>query len=173
MKHIKFLPVIVLSLLVIVFSFKIFNHEEDPVIKSVLINKKIPALKLQLLNSNVNTDINKILEGKAVLINIFASWCVPCRIEHEVFEKISNENILILGIAYKDQAKNVNNFLNELGNPYNIVAMDQDGRLSLDLGVYGVPETFLVDKTGIIKYRHVGLLTYDTYKQIITPLLRN
>ena len=114
---------------------------------SALIEKKFPNLKIKSLDNNES--INNFIDNKFVVINIFASWCAPCRIEHEVLKNFSKE-YTIIGIAYKDSIENIESFLQELGNPYDKVFYDFSGKESINLGLYGVPETFLL--TRIVKF---------------------
>ena len=101
------------------------------------------------------------------LINIWASWCSPCRNEHSYLINLKkNKKINVIGINYKDKEINAKNFLEDLGNPYSSIAKDKRGKIAIDWGVYGIPETFVVNSKGIIKYRHVGPITHKEYKKI-------
>ena len=117
-----------------------------------------------------NESINNYINGKDVIINIFASWCAPCRIEHKVFNNYSKD-YTILGIAYKDSVENIEGFLEELGNPYKKIFFDFSGKESINLGLYGVPETFFVDKKGEIKYKHVGPINKEVFLNIVNNIL--
>ena len=104
---------------------------------------------------------------KITLVNFFASWCKPCRDEHLFIKTFSkNEKIKIIGINYKDNIKKTTEWLNKSGNPYNNIVIDKKGKIAIEWGVYGIPETFLVDSDGIIKYRHVGPITDEIFKKI-------
>jgi cytochrome c biogenesis protein CcmG/thiol:disulfide interchange protein DsbE len=108
-----------------------------------------------------------------VLVNFFASWCVPCRVEQPLRMRIAEEEHLPLyGIAYKDKPENTAAFLKQLGDPYRAVGLDREGRTGIDFGVYGVPETYVIDKTGRIRYRHVGPLTAEVLDQQLLPLVK-
>ena len=106
-------------------------------------------------------------ENQIVLVNFFATWCKPCRDEHKYIKLFSNEKkIKIIGINYKDNPKKTIEWLKNLGNPYSNIPIDKNGRIAIDWGVYGIPETFIINSNGIIKYRHVGPITNKIYKKI-------
>ncbi|MGI9350527.1 MAG: DsbE family thiol:disulfide interchange protein [Rhizobiaceae bacterium] len=110
--------------------------------------------------------------GKISVVNIFASWCIPCRQEHPQIVKLGeDERIQVVGINHKDSTRNALAFLTELGNPFDVVGVDRQGRASIEWGVYGVPETFLVDDKGVIFYKHVGPVSEEQLEKIIMPLL--
>ncbi len=169
MKYLKTLPLILLFFLTSIMLIKIFNYDKDKGIESALLNKNFPKLDIEFLYPSEEKNINIELGKNFLLINFFASWCIPCKIEHKTLEFINKEGIPIYGIAYKDEAKNAKKFLEDLGNPYRQVGLDSNGRVAIELGVYGVPETFLIDKKGIIRYRHAGPLTIDDYKKKYHP----
>ena len=116
---------------------------------------------------------NKIINEKKVLINFFASWCEPCKIEHNILMQISNnhKNILLLGFNFKDKKKEAINFIEKNGNPFDKIGIDNDGKIAMDFGVYGLPETFIVDKNGKIIFKHVGPITNKIYNNEIKKLL--
>lgn len=139
---------------------------------SAKIGKPLPNFNLPLLFDADKRMTPDSLKKKVALLNVWASWCAAC-IEEQVFMlKLSREGVPIYGINYKDKAENARRWLANWGNPYEIVAQDKDGKLAIDLGVYGAPETFLVDKEGIIQYRHVGILTEEDWKKDILPRMR-
>ena len=107
----------------------------------------------------------------ASLVNVFASWCAPCRVEHPLLERLAGEGVTVHGINYKDKPDAARAFLGELGDPYRRIGFDESGRVAIDWGVYGVPETFVVDAGGRIVYRHVGPLTPRDVDEAIRPLL--
>ena len=168
MKLLKFFPLIIFLILSVFLYNKIkFKKELEP-LSSALVEKKFPNLKIKSLDSNES--INNFIDNKFVVINIFASWCAPCRIEHEVLKNFSKE-YTIIGIAYKDSIKNIESFLQELGNPYDKVFYDFSGKESINLGLYGVPETFFVNKDSKILYKHVGPINKQEFKKIISGIL--
>ncbi|MDO9711112.1 DsbE family thiol:disulfide interchange protein [Paracraurococcus lichenis] len=110
--------------------------------------------------------------GRPVLVNFFASWCVPCVIEHPELMKLSRGGIPVLGIAYKDKPADALGFLQKHGNPYQRLGVDQPGRVAIDWGLYGVPETYFIDRDGIIRWRWAGPVTEETVAQQLRPLLK-
>lgn len=111
-----------------------------------------------------------LVQGHVTVVNVWASWCAPCRIEHPLLVRLAGlERVRLVGIAYKDAPENSRSFLAELGNPFAAIGMDERGRASIDWGVYGVPETFIVDRDGRIAYRHVGPLNESSLTEILMP----
>ncbi|MGY3611625.1 DsbE family thiol:disulfide interchange protein, partial [Bradyrhizobium sp. Lot11] len=127
-------------------------------IPSALIGTKAPALALPPLDgANLPALIDAAIKGKLTLVNVFASWCIPCRDEHPVLKKLAKDGRLnIVAINYKDQNENALRFLGELGNPYNAIGIDPNGKAAIDWGVYGIPESYLVAPDGTILYKRVG-----------------
>jgi cytochrome c biogenesis protein CcmG/thiol:disulfide interchange protein DsbE len=111
-------------------------------------------------------------KGKVALVNVWASWCPPCRIEHPILMRLAREGVPIYGINYKDAPADAKRFLATLGNPYSKIGADRDGRGSIEWGVYGYPETFIVDRTGRIRYRHVGPILPRDLDATIYPILK-
>ena len=134
---------------------------------SVLIGKPAPDVPLPLLQNNQAELALDAYRGQPLLVNFFASWCAPCRAEAPALEHLSNQ-ISIIGIAYKDRPQDTLQFLEQYGNPFVAIGRDDDGRTGMAWGVYGVPETYLIDRSGQIKWRHAGPLTRDV---ITTQLL--
>ena len=144
------------------------NHNVHP---SSLMNKPFPKFVALTLIDERPTD-NAELVDRPRLVNVWASWCTACRDEHSIIEAIaSNEAISVIGINYKDQRSDALDWLTELGNPFEYIIVDQDGRLGVDLGVYGAPETFLIDGSGIIRFKHVGALSNAVWKDEFLPLI--
>lgn len=113
-------------------------------------------------------------KGKISVVNVFASWCKPCHEEHpQILTLGKDDRFQVIGLNHKDSQKNALNFLNELGNPYDVIGVDRAGRASIEWGVYGVPETFLVDQNGIIFYKHVGPISEAALTNQIIPLLES
>jgi cytochrome c biogenesis protein CcmG, thiol:disulfide interchange protein DsbE len=165
------LPLVALVGLIVVFAT---NINRDPnYIPSVLINKPAPAISLaEVPGLGVPGFDSAALKGEVTLVNIFASWCVPCRDEHPMLLALSRTaGVRIFGINQKDAPDNAVAFLSELGNPYVAVGADSNGRASIDWGVYGVPETFLVDRQGVIVLKIVGPLTPQSVETTLLPAI--
>ena len=168
MNLLKFLPLVIFLIVSIFLYNKLrFQKKLEP-LSSALIQKKIPPLQVKNLDNNQT--INEFINDRFVIINIFASWCAPCRAEHEVLKSISMD-YSIIGIAYKDSVENIDSFLKELGNPYEKIFYDFLGKDSINLGIYGVPETFFVNKDSKILYKHVGPIKKQDFKKIISEIL--
>lgn len=145
------------------------NPREVP---SPLIGKPVPAFRLAQLHAGDKTIGPEDLRGQVWLLNVWASWCVSCRQEHPVLIDLDRQKkITIVGLNYKDDRNAAISWLNQHGgDPYRVSAVDADGRVGIDFGVYGVPETFLIDKNGVIRYKHIGPVTADALKNKILPL---
>ncbi len=139
---------------------------------SALIGKPAPALDLPPVEGNGPGLKSEQIRGKVALVNIWASWCPPCRLEHPVLMRLAREGVKLYGVNYKDRPEAALAFLAELGNPFQALGADQAGRTSIDWGVYGYPETFVVDKKGIVRYRHVGPIMPRDLDAKIYPLLK-
>lgn len=145
----------------------------DPqTLPSVLIDKPAPSFALPPLPGRDERGFSSAdLGGEPVLVNVFASWCVPCRIEHPVLDRLAREGVTIHAINYKDAPEDALSFLRALGDPFARIGTDRQGRAAIDWGVYGVPETFVIDRAGRIRYRHVGPLQPQDVERTIAPLL--
>ena len=146
----------------------------DPhLVPSPLIDKPAPAFALPQLHEPGVTLSNADLKGQVTLLNVWASWCVACRQEHPVLLKLAKSgSVPIYGLDYKDERSEALGWLDRLGNPYTRNAFDEDGRVGIDFGVYGVPETFVVDPQGVIRYKHIGPLTDEVLARKILPLVQ-
>ncbi len=137
---------------------------------SVLIGKSAPSISLSTLQDNgAQLSLNPYY-GEPFLVNFFASWCSPCRAEAPALQQLS-EQIEIIGIAYKDRSEDTLRFLQQYGDPFVAIGKDDDGRTGISWGVYGVPETYLIDAAGIVKWRHAGPLTRDIITNNLLPQL--
>lgn len=167
----RFLPIFIVALLVGVFFVVMTSDRNPKEIKSVMIGKPVPSFEIpNLFDGQPPLSADRLKTGKPVLVNFFASWCLPCRAEHENLVRLADGySIEVIGIAYKDEPEASKNFLDELGNPYAVAAVDRDGRLAIDWGVSGVPETFLIDGEGIIRYRHWGPVVGDSLEKQLLP----
>ena len=140
---------------------------------SVLINKPAPAFQLTQLKEPSKTFAAEEMRGKVWLLNVWASWCVGCREEHEwLLEYSKSGAVPIYGLNYKDQTEDALGWLRELGDPYVLSAVDADGRVAIDYGVYGAPETYLIDKDGTIRFKQVGPLTPQVWNEKFLPLIQ-
>ena len=165
------LPLIALGLLVAVFASTI--DRDASLVRSVLIDRPAPSFTLPPVEGmDVPGFDTAALSGAPTLVNVFASWCIPCRDEHPLLEAIKAEtSIRLFGINHSDAPENARAFLAELGNPYDAIGADRDRRVSLDWGVYGVPETFLVNAQGVIVFKHVGPLTPEAIETQLLPAI--
>jgi cytochrome c biogenesis protein CcmG/thiol:disulfide interchange protein DsbE len=147
----------------------------DPsVLPSALIDKEVPSFVLPPLEAHDKPGLQTMdLSGgnEVALVNVFASWCVPCRVEHPLLMRLAEQGVPIYGINYKDRPEDARDWLAELGDPFRRIGMDRDGRVGIEWGVYGVPETFVVDRDGRIRHKHVGPLQARDLDQTILPLL--
>jgi len=165
------LPPVIFAALAALFLFGM--ERDDPnALPSTMIGRPAPAMTLTPLGQEKSFTDGDLRGGGVKLVNFWASWCAPCRQEHPVLEKLAAEGVTIYGINYKDKPEKALRFLGELGDPYTAIATDPDGRAAIDWGVYGVPETFVVDGDGIIRLRHPGPLTEDIFVKQIEPLLK-
>jgi cytochrome c biogenesis protein CcmG, thiol:disulfide interchange protein DsbE len=172
MKRLLFiLPLLVFAGVAVYFGFGLTRDPSK--IPSALIDKPIPEFALpEIAGTGKPALTSATLKGDVALVNVFASWCAPCRIEHPIFMRLARDNAVpIYGISYKDKAEDSAKWLRELGNPYSAIGWDFDGRVAIDWGVYGVPETFVVDKAGTIRFKHVGAVTPDVLNNKILPLI--
>ena len=164
----KLLPITV-TFLFLIFFLVFFLGLKNPNIYKPNINEKkeIPFFTAKLFNSTTSINTNEIFVGKNFyLLNIWSSWCVPCRYEHEFLIKLNKEeNLKIVGLNYKDNVKNAKNYLEELSNPYDISISDKSGLIAIEWGAYGVPETFLIHEKKILK-KIIGPITSDLMKEI-------
>ena len=165
----KFLSIpVVLFFLLLAILFYLLTIDRNPSeIPSALLNKKVPKFETESLIKNEKfVSINK-LKDEITLVNFFATWCKPCRDEHNYIKLFSDRNgIKVIGVNYKDDSKKTIEWLKELGNPYTDIAIDKNGKIAIDWGVYGIPETFIVNSNVIIKYRQVGQITKKEYLKI-------
>ena len=172
MKSLKFLLPLAVFIVLVIFLAKglDLNPREVP---SPLIGKPAPPFTLTRLDDATLTIKREDLLGKVWLLNVWASWCAPCKDEHPLLVQLSKRNLAPLyGLNYKDQRDAGRAFLSKLGNPYQATLFDADGRVGIDYGVYGVPETFIIDKQGVIRLKHVGPLTPEVIQMRLEPMLR-
>ena len=157
---------------VLLVAFAVGLRHDPHMLPSALIDRPAPDFALPGLYDTADRLTRKDLGGQVTLVNFFASWCAPCREEHaELMALARRPGVSLDGIAYKDKPEESRRFLDRLGNPFGHVGVDRDGTTAIDFGVYGVPETYVVDGTGHIRYRHVGPLTAEDVKEKILPLI--
>ncbi len=152
----RFMPLIIFAALVVLLAIGLTLDPRR--VPSPLIGKPAPEFELPLL-INEGTFSSKDLLGQVTLVNVWASWCFACRQEHEVVKYMSSRGVRIIGLNYKDEPADAKKWLARLGNPYQKIAVDYDGRVAIDWGVYGAPETFLIDRDGIIRHKVIGPLS--------------
>jgi len=142
-------------------------------VPSPLIGKPMPAFELPALNDPARRLSLADLKGRVTLVNVFASWCVACREEHPLLVKLAaSGKVAIIGVDYKDERPAARQYLQRFGDPYALIIYDRQGKLGLDLGVYGVPETYVVDSHGIIRYKQIGPFTAAVLRDTILPLVK-
>ena len=164
-------PFIAFLFILIVFFYLLVIERDPSELPSVLIDKKIPTFEAEsLLNKKTFVSKNEF-RNETTLVNFFATWCGPCRDEHVYLKRLSNEKGLkIIGINYKDDPNKTVEWLKELGNPYSDVIVDSKGLIGIDWGVYGIPETYIVNSKGIIKYRLTGPITKKKYNYFYSKI---
>jgi cytochrome c biogenesis protein CcmG/thiol:disulfide interchange protein DsbE len=170
------IPITVFALLGVLFFYALHLMKDGNYspkdIPSPLIGKALPNFSLPVLQDPKRTVTAESLRGRVYLLNVWASWCVECRVEHPFLNALTQGKLVpIIGLDYKDQAANGLDWLKQLGNPYELVLSDANGRVGIDLGVYGVPETFVIDKQGFIRYKHVGAVSEKVWRETLQPLL--
>lgn len=172
-KPLLFIPFALFMVLVAVFFVQLGKNAEgdDPTkLESVLVGKPVPEFRLEDLAEAGKLYDQGIFRGEPLLLNVWATWCPTCYAEHTYLNKLAAEGVKIIGLNYKDERVKAIGWLNSLGNPYLVSLFDGDGLLGLDLGVYGAPETFLIDADGIIRYRHVGDVNERNWNDTLRPM---
>lgn len=164
-----FLPLALFALLAL---FLARGLELDPkALPSALIDQPLPDFRLSALDSGVTLERSDVI-GEAALFNVWATWCATCRVEHPFLQRLADEGVPVYGINYKDDPAAARQWLAQLGDPYRLSLVDAEGTLGLDLGVYGAPETYLVDAGGTVRYRHVGEVNARVWEATLGPLYR-
>lgn len=166
--------IIPLGIFIVLVVFLAIGLGRDPhEVPSPLINKAAPDFRLVQLKDPTRSFSLQEMRGKVWLLNVWASWCVACREEHSMLLEIARSGAVpIYGLNYKDQRNDALSWLAELGDPYVLSVTDLDGRVGIDYGVYGAPETFLIDGNGVIRLKHVGPITPDVWQKKFLPLLK-
>jgi cytochrome c biogenesis protein CcmG/thiol:disulfide interchange protein DsbE len=172
MRSLKYVVPLVLFLGLAVF-FAIGLTRDPRVIPSPFIGKAAPAFRLEQLADAGAAFTPEQMKGKVWLLNVWASWCVACRVEHPLLVELSKQKLVpIVGLNYKDKRDDGLQWLRRHGDPYSLSAFDVEGKVGIDYGVYGVPETFVIDKQGLIRYKQIGPITPEALEKKILPLLR-
>src|SRR5664279_3755741 len=172
MKSLRFVLPLAVFLLLIGFLY-IGLYRDPREVPSPLVNKPAPAFSLAQLDDPAKKLGPADMKGQVWLLNVWASWCVSCREEHPLLVQLAQANIVpVIGLNYKDTTALGKKWLADNGNPYKLSVVDADGRVGIDLGVYGVPETYVSDKGGVIRYKQIGPITAEALQQKILPLVR-
>tara|TARA_B100000575_G_scaffold206316_1_gene167690 strand:+ start:373 stop:897 length:525 start_codon:yes stop_codon:yes gene_type:complete len=166
-------PLLILLIICFFALIYLLSNKDPNKPPSALINKNIPNFESNSLYKSDNIIRTSDLKNKKVLINFFASWCLPCKVEHPLFFEISKKypDLFIIGFNHKDKLDDAKKYLSEDGNPYDFVGIDSDGMIALEFGVFGLPETFLINEESKIIYKFMGPLTKEIIKNEIIPLL--
>lgn len=175
MKHkLLCIPLALFTVMVVLFGWQLMKNAEgdDPTsLESVLVGKPIPEIYLEILeNTKKHVDQSIFFDGKPWLINFWGTWCPTCRVEHQYLNVLAKRGVRIVGINYKDDRMKAMAWLKALGSPYIVNLYDPKGLAGLDFGVYGAPETFLIDGDGIVRFRYSGNVTPDIWRKNIAPL---
>jgi cytochrome c biogenesis protein CcmG, thiol:disulfide interchange protein DsbE len=145
------------------------NPREVP---SPLVGKPAPAFSLPLLKDPAVQMTAAQMKGQVWVLNVWASWCVPCLAEHPYVTQLAKSGVTVVGLNYKDKPQDATGWLAKHGDPYKMIVADRDGRVGIDYGVYGVPETFVIDRDGVIRFKHIGPLTPQALNEKLLPALK-
>ncbi len=161
------------AVFVLIVGFLAVGLNRDPgLVPSPFIGKPAPAFSAPTLFAPQPRLTSEALKGRVWLLNVWASWCIACRDEHPLLIGLHREQAVhIVGLNYKDHPADAKNWLEKFGNPYHAIAIDPEGNIAIDYGVYGVPETFVIDRKGVIRYKHVGPLSETGLTEQIKPLI--
>jgi cytochrome c biogenesis protein CcmG/thiol:disulfide interchange protein DsbE len=164
------LPLAAFALLLVVLLVGLKRAPEKSILPSPLVGKPVPQFTLPNLFDNTQPVSSESLKGHWSLVNVWGTWCVECRAEHQVLLQIKQQaQVPIIGIDWKDQNEDALSWLAQLGNPYALVATDGDGRVAIDWGVYGAPESFLISPAGTVVYKHIGAMTDQVWQREFLP----
>jgi len=168
----RLVPLLAFMALVILLVVGLKIADRKTQLPSPLIDKPVPGFDLPVLASPGQTMSKESLLGKPYLVNFWGSWCVTCRAEHPVVTELANLNVVyIVGMNFRDEEADAVNWLRRWGDPYDVSLVDADGSVSIDFGVYAAPETFLVDPSGTIVFKHLGQITWEVIENEILPRL--
>jgi len=164
-----FIPLIVFAILAVLFWRGL--SLDSTRMPSALIDKPVPAFELPTLKNENQLVGRDLFKDQVSLLNIWATWCVSCRVEHPYLVKLAQAGVPIYGVNYKDDVIAARKWLQDLHDPYVLSVVDADGRLGIDLGVFGAPETYVVDRAGVIRYKHVGVVDERIWQQTLKPIV--
>lgn len=164
-----FIPLIIFAVLA---GFFWRGLSLDPTrMPSALIDRPMPSFELgTVLNPEQKVTV-EVMKGKPALLNVWATWCVSCKVEHPYLNYLAEQGVPIFGVNYKDDTSAAQVWLKKLGNPYVLSVIDEDGRLGIDLGVFGAPETYVLDRNGVIRYKHVGVVNERVWTETLQPIM--
>src|SRR5689334_4090112 len=166
------LPLSIFALLAIVLGVAVKHSPEKGIIPSPLIGKTAPQFTLPVLTDTTRTFRSEDLKGRWYVLNVWGTWCFECRAEHDALLEIKKMGqVPLIGLDWKDEDPQALQWLSELGNPYDVVAADREGRIAIDWGVYGAPETFLVNPQGVVVHKYVGPMTLEVWQTQFLPRL--
>jgi cytochrome c biogenesis protein CcmG/thiol:disulfide interchange protein DsbE len=169
-----FLPIVLLGLFGVIAWYGLAPNRDPSALPSALIGKPAPRFTLTTLDPASGGLTSQDFAGKVTVVNFFASWCVPCKAEHPLLFLLNKDyHVPVYGIAFQDQTADTARYIQEMGSPYSKIGLDQNGRTAIDFGVTGVPETFILDKDGVIRYRLAQPIDPDRLAAEIGPLLKS
>lgn len=170
MKALKYsFPLVLFLLIVGLLGYGLTLHPAE--VPSPLISQSVPKFELPTLFDAKKNMTNKDFIGQVTLLNVWASWCSICAEEHPFLMQLAKEHVVLYGMNYKDDTDTAKMLLKKYGNPYKLIAVDSTGVTAIDWGVYGTPETFLIDKKGVIRYKQIGMMTPEAWEKTIKPLV--
>ncbi|OOF41316.1 thiol:disulfide interchange protein [Rodentibacter rarus] len=173
MKKKLFIPLVLFLIVAVAFFVQLNRNaqgEDIKALESALVGKPVPEKALTDLFDNKTYDKTLFQQGKPLLLNVWATWCPTCYAEHQFLNKLAQQGVIIIGLDYKDESSKAIKWLKDLGNPYQVVLKDEKGSFGLDLGVYGAPETFIVDGKGVIHYRLAGDVNEKVWTETLKPI---
>lgn len=166
-----FVPLLVFLVLAIVLYQGL--GRDPTAVPSALIDRPVPTFSLPSLDDSQRMIDQNLFRGRVSLLNVWATWCPSCRVEHGFLARIAAQGVPIVGLNYKDDSDAARQWLADHGNPYAANVVDAEGRLGFDLGVYGAPETYVIDREGVIRYKHVGVVDDRVWEETIAPVYRS
>lgn len=168
--HWRLAPLLLFGVLAVLFWRGLSLDPQK--LPSSQLGQRLPSFELPVLDHPQQSLTPKTMQGQVVLLNVWASWCPACVQEQAFLMRLADQGIAVYGLNYKDETQDAQKWLEEWGNPYKLIGEDKLGKTAIDLGVYGAPETFLVDKQGIIRYRHIGIIDEQSWEKELLPRIR-